>query len=62
MFVAALVRAAIYGIYMVWHLVLIFQGSRDMARMPLSTFRYNTCITIVLLQGSIVPTSIENCV
>ena len=34
MFVAALVRAAVYGIYMVWHLVLIFQGSRDMARMP----------------------------
>ena len=40
MLVAAVVRAAVYGVYMVWHLVLIFQGSRDMARMPLSTFRY----------------------
>ena len=39
MLVAAVVRAAVYGIYIVWHLLLIFQGSRDMARMPTSTFR-----------------------
>ena len=39
MLVAAVVRAAVYGTYILWHLLLIFQGSRDMARMPMSTFR-----------------------
>lgn len=38
--VAIVVRAAVYGVYMVWHFVLVFQGSADMARMPTAPFRY----------------------
>ena len=36
---AMVVRAAVYGVYMVWHFVLVFQGSADMARMPTAPFR-----------------------
>ena len=36
---AMVVRAVVYGVYMVWHFVLVFQGSADMARMPTAPFR-----------------------
>ncbi|KAL3161314.1 hypothetical protein ABBQ38_009668 [Trebouxia sp. C0009 RCD-2024] len=37
--VAVVIRAVVYGIYIIWHFVLVWQGSSDMARMPVNTFR-----------------------
>lgn len=43
--VALVIRAVVYGIYIIWHFVLVWQGSSDMARMPMNTFR-SVCCTL----------------
>lgn len=37
--VAAFLRMSVYGVFLLWHFVLVFQGLRDMARMPVDSFR-----------------------
>ena len=38
-FVAIIMRVIVYGIFTIWHFVLLIQGMRDVARMPISQFR-----------------------
>lgn len=47
--VAVVIRAVVYGIYIIWHFVLVWQGSSDMARMPVNPFR-SVCCTLCFEQ------------